>query len=266
MFYPRLFVKFVKIRWRSQLEYPMAYFLGIVAQWTGYGFQFAVMWIMVNAFGLLGSWQPMEVLFLYAMNLFSYALGAAFTFNIAQSLPEMVRTGSFDDVLIKPVHSLVYLLSANINVGYVSHFTLAVAAMAVSFKTLGLLMTPMKALWLVAALLGGALIHGSFILLTTLPSLFIVSENHWGFLYWGLKDILDYPLAIFGRPVQLLFTFVLPYSFINFYPAQPLLEKSDLLLFPPFIQYMTPLVGLVLACLTALAWWKAAQKYESTGS
>ena len=266
MFYLSLFWKFVKIRWRSQLEYPGAYVLGIVAQWMGYGFQFVTMWIMVQAFGTLAGWKPMEVLFLYALHLFAYAMGATFSFNIVRETPALVRTGGFDDVLIKPVDSFVYMLSANINVGYVSHLTLSLAAMAVSLGSLGIALTAGKLFWLAAVLLGGAAIHASLMILSCVPSLFVVGDTDWGFLYWGLRDFMDYPLSVFGRPLQLLFTFVIPFAFINFYPAQPFLGKHDTLLFGPAVQYLTPLVGVLLAAITVLAWRAAVDRYESTGS
>ena len=266
MFYVSLFLKFVRIRWRSQLEYPGAYVLGILAQWLSYGFQFVTMWIMVQAFGTLGGWLPMQVLFLYAMNLFAYASGATFAFNVVRETPQMARTGAFDDVLIKPLDSFVYMLSANINVGYVSHLSLAVVAMVISLNALGVALSFVQVLWLLVVLLSGAVIHASLMILSCVPSLFVVSDADWGFLYWGLRDFLDYPLSVFARPLQLLFTFVLPFAFINFYPAQAFLGLRDTLGLPAAIQYLTPAVALALAGLTVLAWRGAVNRYESTGS
>lgn len=266
MFYLSLFLKFVGVRWRSSVEYPVPFALGILAQWLSYGFQFVTMWIMIMAFERLGSWLPMEVLFLYAMNLFTYALGASFTFNTSREIGTMARTGSFDDVLIKPADSLVYMISSNFNVGYVSHLSLAVIAMGISLSSLGIWLTPVKFLWLAATLIGGAMIQGSLLLLFSIPSLFLIGTQNFGNILFGLKDFIHYPLSIFGRPIQLLFTFVLPLAFINFYPAQPLLMKSDYLLFPAAIGYMTPLVGIILCAIVFAVWHIAVNRYESTGS
>lgn len=266
MFYVSLFFKFVRIRWRSQLEYPGAFALGILAQWMSYGFQFLTMWILVGAFGTLNRWQPMQVLFLYVMNLFAYASGATFTFNMSREMPNLARTGALDDVLIKPLNSFVYMLSANINVGYVSHLSLAITAMAISLHALGIVLGPLQLLWLAVALASGAVIHSSLMILCSVPSVFVVGDTDWGFFYWGLRDFLDYPLSIFARPLQLLFTFVLPFGFINFFPAQAILGIRDTMGLPPAIVYLAPAVALALAALTLWAWRGALNRYESTGS
>lgn len=266
MFYLTLFLKFVSVRWRATVEYPIPFVLGILAQWISYGLQFITMWIMIMTFGRLGSWMPMEVLFLYAMNLFSYALGASFVFNTSRQIGLMARDGRFDDVLIKPVDSLVYMLSSNFNVGYVSHLSLAIIAMAVSLSALGIWLTPVKVLWLIIALIGASMIQASLQLLFSLPNLFLIGTHNFGTILHGFKDFIQYPVSIFGRPLQLLFTFVLPLAFVNFYPAQPLLMKDDYLLFPAAFGYLTPLVGVALCAIVAVVWHHVVNRYESTGS
>lgn len=266
MFYLKLLFTYIGIRWRSQIEYPMAFALGFVAQWLVYGLEFVTLWIMVNAFGVLGSWQPLEVVFLYAMNTCTYALGASFVFHTQRDLPVMVRTGQFDDVLIKPVDSLIYMISATFNVGYLSHLTLCIATMAFSLSGLGIMLSPGMALWLVVMVISGAAIQAALHLLIAMPSLRIVNASGFAMVLFRLKGFIQYPLSIFGTPLQLLFTLALPLAFISFYPSQPILGKMDTLMFPPWIMYLSPVVAAGMLGLTWVCWHRVVDGYESSGS
>lgn len=266
MFYLSLLKRYIGISFRSNTEYPLAYMLGIVAQWLGYGFEFLMLWVMIFAFDTLGSWKAAEVLLLFAMNMTSYAIGASFTFSVMRELPDMARTGAFDDVLLKPVHSLIYMMCSRFNTGYVSHITLGTALLVVSFTMIGVPFTLFSALWLLVALLSASVIQGAMLVLLTIPSLFILGPTSLTSVVMQFKRFIDYPLSIFGRPIQILLTFVLPYGFISFFPAQPLINKADTLSFSPAILYMAPLAALALAAITILAWRAGVNRYESSGS
>jgi ABC-2 type transport system permease protein len=65
--------------------------------------------------------------------------------------------------------------------------------------------------------------------------------------------------------VQVILTFILPYGFINFYPAQLFLGKDDYL-FHPSLPYATLPVGLGLFSLAYRFWRYGINRYQGTGS
>ncbi len=266
MFYLSLFAKFVKVRFKAKLEYPLPYLMGIVAQWVGYGANYAAMWLMVNTFGTMAAWQPMEVLFLEGLNTLCYALAGTVMLDVSNWLPDAARTGQFDDVLLKPVDSLLYAISANINVSYVSHILLSIAVMVFSGVALGIELTASKLIWLGVTILSGAVIHASAMILTAAPSLVLLGTKGFQVLYWNVEDFIHYPISIYGRPLQIILTFVLPYAFIVFYPSQPFLGKMDTMLFPAWFQYLSPAVAVVMLLAAIWVWHVCANKYESSGS
>jgi len=111
MDYIPLYLQFIKIQVKTALEYRGAFISGVIAQIIGYGATFLLVWIMISKFQTLNGWKPYEVLFLYAMNLFSYALAAFFMFNLCVRLSDLIQTGDFDDVLTKPLNPFLYLIS-----------------------------------------------------------------------------------------------------------------------------------------------------------
>ena len=86
------------------------------------------------------------------------------------------------------------------------------------------------------------------------------------FIVWFLREFADYPVSIYLRALQIILTFVLPYAFINFFPAQYFLQKNDFLLFHPLIQYLSPAVGAIMFAIAVVFWKIGLRHYQSTGS
>ena len=125
----RVFCIFVKYRFLAQIEYPGSYILGITTQWVAYGASMLMIYLMIWNFGALGSWLPVEVIFLYAVWLLTYSLGAAFVFNISRGFSQMAINGALDEAYTRPLPVFAYLLSTHFNLGYISHILLATAAL-----------------------------------------------------------------------------------------------------------------------------------------
>jgi ABC-2 type transport system permease protein len=72
----------------------------------------------------------------------------------------------------------------------------------------------------------------------------------------------QYPVTIFSLPLRLLFTWVLPYAMMGFYPAAFLLRGNEYRLYG----LLAPLIGFVFLGLSLSFWRWAIRHYQSTGS
>lgn len=262
-----LYIEFIKIRLKSIIEYRGSFLSGALAQFLSYGAEIALIWIMVNQFQTINGWGPFEVMFLYSLNLISYSLAAFFLFNPCTQLSYMVRSGDFDEVLIRPLNSLLYLLTRSFNVAYVSHISLSIITMAVCLVNLNIKLNLVNFVILIIIIISGAMIQGAMFLITAIPVFWIIDGGSLiSLLYYNLKEFIRYPLSIYNKFIQILLTVVIPYGFISFYPSQLLLRKDDFLMFSSSLQYLSPVVGIIMI-LIALFFWKIGVKhYESTGS
>jgi ABC-2 type transport system permease protein len=77
---------------------------------------------------------------------------------------------------------------------------------------------------------------------------------------------MDYPIDIYGKGIQSILTFILPYSFVNYFPARLLLGAGDYTFFSKSFDYLTLAVGVVAFCAAYLFWTVSVRKYKSTGS
>jgi len=261
----RVFCSFVKYRFLAQIEYPGSYVLGIIAQWAVYGASVFMIYLMINSFGALGGWLPVEVIFLYAVWLMTYAMGAAFVFNICTNFSRMSVEGALDEAYVRPLSPFAYLISTNFNLGYISHVILTAGLLAFSIIQLGLSWSFLLWLWFVVVLLSGAVITACLMLICYMPAFRTRSRSPFEMFFSEGRYFNQYPLTIYPRPLQMIFTSILPFGFVSFYPIQVLLGKQDGIL-PYITVWLAPLVAVTLAVAAMLCWRVISRGYESAGT
>jgi len=93
----------------------------------------------------------------------------------------------------------------------------------------------------------------------------MVKGNYKNVFYGAMKKFINYPISLYNKFIQIFLTFVLPYAFINFYPAQLLLNKKDYI-FHPALQYATLPLGVLLFIISYRFWLYGINRYQGTGS
>jgi ABC-2 type transport system permease protein len=263
--YLRLAILYIKLSFKSIASYRGAFILNALSQIAAYTVDFALMWIMINTFGSMNGWTKYEVILLYAMSLASYALAGFFFYNIRE-LSKEIRTGQFDDKLVKPLRLLPYLICTNFNRGYVAHLALAIILIALCFGHLGVALTAAKLAFFVVAVVAGALIYSALFLITMVPSFFFIQGNALGGFIFMFREMSYYPLSIFPRILQIFLSFVLPYGMMNFFPVQAVLGKTDFLFFDSCIMYVAPLFAVALFSASVWFFYYGAKRYKSSGT
>jgi len=239
--------------------------MGIIAQWVSYAVYMFMIFLMVWNFGSLGGWLPVEVIFMYTVWLMTYAIGAAFVFNICMSFSQMAIGGTLDEAYTRPLSPFMYLLATHFNLGYISHITLTAAALVFSIIQLGLSWSFFMWLWFAVVLVSGAVITACLMLIFEMPAFRTRSQSPLRMFFWEGREFNQYPITIYPRPLQMLFTSIIPFGFVSFYPIQVLLGKQDGLL-PQVTIWLAPVVAAVLVVITALCWRVISRGYESAGT
>lgn len=264
----RLFSSFFRVALRREMAYRGTFLAGIIGQWIHYGATFLSIYIMVSSFDLLGGWSGPEVMLLYGISTMSYAVGASFFYNFARRLAGRIRSGEFDASLTKPIHPFLHeVFCAGYNVGYISHFTVSLVIMALALSSLSYIPSAQSILFLVAGVLGAALVQAAALIASSVMGFFTVGNNPIAdFLLWDMKEFTNYPITIFPKGIQFVLTFILPFAFMNFYPASALLGKAIPEGYPAALPYLSPLVGVLVFALSILLWNWGLKHYKSTGS
>ena len=117
------------------------------------------------------------------------------------------------------------------------------------------------------AIFGGVMIQGAiFLFLATLNIYLLETGSLKELFYWNARKFAGYPVSIFHKAIQIGMIYIVPFAFVNYFPAQFLLRKDDMAAYPEVYLYLTPVLGVVLY-LHAYGFWRYSLKYyKSSGN
>jgi ABC-2 type transport system permease protein len=205
-------------------------------------------WREGEAFILLGSFGLVHGVFeLVAMQ------------NLAR-LPELVRLGTLDFVLTKPVNAQFFVSTRYVKLDGIGHFAGALAVIAYGWALNAPEIHLAGALTYILMLLSAvAIYYGIYLFMMTFSFWFIRLDNL-AVLADMLFHIGRYPIQIFRGATRFVFTYVLPLAFMATFPTEALFGK----LAPTMLLY-----GALLAALLFLAsslFWRFALRFYASAS
>lgn len=219
---------------------------------------------MMRLFKDLGGFNMWQVFVLYSIDLFSYGAASSFLQPFWR-MKELVLNADLDGYLIRPIRPLFYLFAKGFVPGYAAHMFLALSTIIVSFHMLGLLSSATAWLILLAAILTAI---GIQVGIRCIPALLTFWFGNVDVLHWifanDMRSFIMYPLNIYPHFVRTIFTVILPYAFISFYPSLYLFEKIDVqtglsMMLAGFA------VAVFMVCLTIFMFQRGLRRYESAG-
>lgn len=252
--------------YRAQIQYRSNVLLtiagGAVFQTVGLLF----VSIVVTRFGAIGGWSMAEISFLYGMRLVAHSLWMVPCAPLSE-LDSALRNNTFDRHLIRPCGVLLQVFTRQFYLATLGDLVTGVSILVASASQLSIKWSLSTACFLLAALVGGALVEGACQLAASAMSFRALSSQ-------ALRGLIDqvfngfggYPLSIFPRATQLVFTFVLPLAFVAYFPATLILGRRDDLVVPHWVAAASPFVGAILVFLSYLLWLRQLQHYSSSGT
>lgn len=257
---PHLVAMFV----RTKLEYPGAMLLAWISQVASYGAVYTAIALIVSRFGNLAGWTWPDMALLLSFHLLAYSLGASFSFTQFRVMEELVRLGTIDAILVKPVSPWAYLVFSGLNIGYTGHIVLAVGLMGWALTQVYIAWSLPVALFFLATLVSGALVVCALMTMIGASAMVWVRSRHLYSVFFGFWELARYPVAIFPVPIQLMLLTLVPLGFISTVPVAVLLDKPVPLL-GDWAGLACILAGPVMALLATAHWRWCLRNYQGAG-
>lgn len=182
-------------------------------------------------------------------------------------LSGVVYRGEFDIILTKPINPLFHVVSRQFDFPAFPFVLSSVVALAVLSARLHIAWTPLRIALFAGDIVGGFLIFGAVWVVVGSSSFRMVGTNAMSeILLQNARKFIEYPVDFYGKGIQSILTFLLPYSFVNYFPARRLLGSGDFSFFPRAFDWLTLAVGVVAFAAAYRFWWSSVKKYKSTGS
>jgi len=262
----RIYLRMIRASIQARMEYRGSFFMYIFTVLGFYGAQIAVIGVMLARFKKIGGWSTADIAFLYSLLVMSQGI-ASMTCSGLMEFSQFIRDGSFDRLLLRPLSTLMQMLTMRFEPAGVAHFILGIAAFFAAQALSPIDWGPVTVLMYVGAVLGGSAILASVRIMVAAAAFFTVTNAGLQHLaVFSAREFLLYPVDIYSRPIRFILTFFFPLAFINFYPAHYFLNKDSSALFHPAFIYLTLPIGILMLALAGFSWAFAVRHYSSTGN
>jgi ABC-2 type transport system permease protein len=255
-----------RLRIRGQMQYRSSFLMQIVGLFVLNSGELLVLFTLFQRFENLGGWSLGEVLFLHGMSLVMFGIGDSLSQGL-QGVPVLIREGTFDRVLVRPMSSFVQALVTEVSLRHLGLLAQGLVVFGVSIRLVDVSWSPVKIAFLGIVIVSGVAVFLALFTIEAIVSFWTVNslEAINAFTYGG-SDLGQYPLHIFDQRLRWLFLWIIPIGFLTFYPALYILDKPDPLGLPDVARFAAPLAAGLFCAAVAWGWNIAIRHYRSTGS
>ena len=226
-----------------------------------------VIWFTLLKFDTLNGWDIYEMLFLFSLLFLTYGIMIIF-FTGLRDFGSTVRSGNFDRFILRPRGLLFQIIFVNSDwFAALGHGGLGITLFILSAGQVGIQWNAANIVYYIFTVAGGVLIQGAvFLVLATLNIHLLSTNSLKNLVYWNARKFAGYPISIFHKAIQIFMIYIMPFAFVNYFPAQFLLRKDDMSAYPEIFMYLTPITGVVMYMVAYLFWRFSIRFYKSSGN
>lgn len=250
---------------RSQLQYRASFALDLTGTFWIAFIDFLVVLTIFRNVPRLNTWSLHEVAFLYALSSITFAITDLVIGHLDQ-FPQKIRDGNFDILLVRPRGTLLQVIAADIAIRRVARVLQGVIVLVYALGGLDVHWTVWRALVLAVSLPSAVVIFGSIWIVGACLAFWTTDGGEFtnAFTYGG-TTMAQYPFDIYATWLRRLLGFVVPLAFVCYFPALYVLGKHDPLGLPRWLDFGSPVVAALAACVAGMVWRYAVRHYRSAG-
>ncbi|MCX7922845.1 MAG: ABC-2 family transporter protein [Clostridia bacterium] len=259
--YIRLYIEFFKQNIKIMLEYRADFIIGAMAslfmQMSGIFF----VWVIFKNVTTLQGWTFYDITLVYGLLMLSKSLNHIFFDNLWVLGPQYIRQGNFDTLLLRPISPLFHLIANRLQQDGIGNFLLGLVITVKSLYELNLNLGIKGVALIILFVVSGGAIFAAINLITATSSFWVVNSYHLIWTVYSVNEFALYPLNIYHKAIGIILTWVIPYAFASFYPANYFIHKGY-----EQLSFISPIVALVLWVIALRVWRFGIKNYTSTGS
>lgn len=255
-----LYISFLSASIKEMLIYRLDCIVGILSQGLTQIVEVVFIWIVFQNTNNLAGWDFKQMLLLYGITLMSVGM-TSFGFDATYDIgPKYIRDGEFDKFLLRPVHPLVSIMGNSkdvVSFGYIVLGLIVTITMLIELAIPITFLLVIKIMFFV--IIGGAIL-GGIQTIFSISSFWTYRSNEIVWTFSRMYTFAQYPIDIYSKFIKVLITYILPFSFIAYYPTMNYLGINKYMIF------LSPIVAIIIWIVAIKLWNWALSRYRSTGS
>ena len=257
----KVYIASLKMHIKAILEYKQSFILGFMAQFLILFSYYFVIASLFTKFSNIKGFTLYEILLCFAVIQFGYAINEVFARGVDR-FEQLIITGKFDQMLIRPQNILFQVICSELDLIKFARVVQAIIILVVALVNLNLTFNIYKLITLILMLISAVVIFFAiFLLMASYCFITIQGLEIRNVFTDGGKEMAQYPIGVFNKGFIFIFTFIIPYAFVNYYPLLYLLDKTTNKLY-----VFSPLVVFIFLIPALIAFKQGIKRYTSVGS
>ncbi|MCI8658215.1 MAG: hypothetical protein HFF72_12410 [Oscillospiraceae bacterium] len=256
----RLYFKFFSIHFRSAMTYRSSFFLSCLGHLLITTNVFLSVAFLMDRFESVGGYTLPQLSLCYAVILAGTSLAECFARGI-DAFGRILSQAQFDRIMLRPRPLLFQVLCQDMKPTMFARVLQAAVMLGWAIGSGAVVWTPVKAIVLALMILCGAGVFFGVYLVNACVTFFTLEHIEALNIFMdGPREYGKYPFGIYGKPVLIILTFLVPLALVQHWPLQYLFDRG------PAWYGLLPIVSLVFLIPCGLLWRLGVRHYRSTGS
>jgi ABC-type uncharacterized transport system, permease component len=264
----KLYFTLISVQIRSQMEYRVSFFMDLLSTMLLNGSYFLALALILERFGNIAGWTLGDMAFIAGLSEMGFSImDMLFSGFDPDSFSQNVRLGKFDQMLLRPVNISLQVFSSKFLIRRLGRFLEGAIIFGVGMGLADIHWTLAKVLYLpivlisIVAGMGALFVMGGTLIFWTVQPVEVVN-----IVTYGGNELMSYPMNIYPRWIQNVFTYLIPLVFLNYLPALYFLDKPGVLHFAPVFSFAAPFAATLMLFLAFRFWSFGLRHYQSTGT
>lgn len=257
-----LYFKSVLMEIKCDLEYKTSFILMTIASALSALFVVLGTFILLNKFGSIDGWTVNEIMLITGIAVFGHVLTEMFGRGL-DHFYKQVKNGLLDRILVRPRSITLQVLCSEFQLSKIGRLIEATILLIYGICSTNITWNLYKSIVMIFIIFGSCVLFFSILLLKASFSFWTIEGMEFmNILSDGGKEVSSYPVSIYKKWFANIFTYVLPFGCVNYFPILYVLDKEKV----PFWYGLTPLITLIFLLISYGVWKYGISQYKSTGS
>jgi ABC-2 type transport system permease protein len=240
-----------------EADFAILMFSAVLVQIVGLAF----IWAIFQRIPSVNGWTFWQVVMMSALVFVTEGVGSLF-FEGTWRVSELVYSGKFDQLLLRPVSPIVQVLAGAVGFNGLGNIVTGMVLIGISMANSPVQWTPGRLLMFAILILSASTIRVAINLGSAASAFWI--RTPWSMVpvfVHQLGDFAKYPITIYSVGVQALIVVAVPFAFISFFPTAYVFGVEAWSL----AGLLTPLVAIYCLFMAVTIFRIGLRRYESTG-
>lgn len=246
---------------KSELEYRASFIVSFLSQILVFFTYYFIILALFSKFDNIKGFTLYEVLLCFAIIQFGFSFNEVFARGV-DKFDDLIVAGGFDRLLVRPKNLIVQVLCSNADFVKGSRLIQSIIVLIVALVNLNVKWSIYKVICLILMLIASSVLFFC---------IFLVAASYCFITIQGLevrnvftdggKHMAQYPIGVFKKGFVFFFTFIIPYSFVNYLPLLYLIGKNNNLFYA-----FSPLIVFIYLIPSIIIFYMGVKRYAGCGS